>query len=444
MCQVKSNPNINVFSGIIDRDQNIIPTYSRTKKARRSVSAAASSHSTGLMPNEVKNSTETTWTSHFQINSHKNCDYFLNEDKIKRSDLCDKEMMTSNMDQSSCFSSNSQRSHHNNSNNHRNDSTRVLSNSSQQKENVNLENTPFSKMIVDSIHRNSSTHRHRTAKRNGSTKTSDCFIIVVCLLILSIQQGFARPIDNTARPERPHSPDNNMSLQETLRSPCTAEEDMPQKVDHNQDNIKGILTLVWRQSGIAKSNGWKDVEKFLQITENAGSVRDFHYRWRFMVENWLYPQGKLQKEFLEPVSETEKERFREPARKFNMETPMKKLFIDRLTKLLLDCDERFQLLLIGFHNILDDHNNKRSTMDLEKYNPLQEIFTNAKRDAKLLLCEIRKALHKLGAEITILNPDEVGGAKAPNSNFYDWVIFREYMNQVEHVNEISRITLNEF
>lgn len=121
---------------------------------------------------------------------------------------------------------------------------------------------------------------------------------------------------------------------------------------------------------------------------------------------------------------------------------MKKLLIERLSKLLQDCDERFQLLIIGFHNVLDDHNTKRSTMDLEKYNPLYEVFARAKSNTQMVLCEIRTALHKLGAPVTVLNPHSIRSSKAPNSsNFYDWVIFREYINQLEHINEVVSIIL---
>lgn len=121
---------------------------------------------------------------------------------------------------------------------------------------------------------------------------------------------------------------------------------------------------------------------------------------------------------------------------------MKQVFMDRLIKLLQECDERFQLLLIGFHNILDDHSNKRSTMDLEKYNPLYDVFSRAKNNSQMVLCEIRTALHKLGANIIVLDPQNVESSKAQNSNFYDWVIFREYINQLEHINEIANIIID--
>ncbi|XP_055303288.1 uncharacterized protein LOC129568967 isoform X4 [Sitodiplosis mosellana] len=245
------------------------------------------------------------------------------------------------------------------------------------------------------------------------------------------------------------------SLEETLRSPCR-EEKIPAREDHNESNIKGILQVIKRQSAIAKSIARQDVAQYislcpypdhpqnntkqkLKITEDT-SVEDFHYRWRIMEQEWLYPRGKLSKEFGQSVPESEGEHFRAPARKFNIEA-MRKLLIERLSKLLQDCDERFQLLMIGFHNVLDDHNTKRSTMDLEKYNPLYEVFARAKTNAQMVLCEIRTALHKLGAPIVVLNPHNIRSSKAPNSSFYDWVIFREYINQLEHINEVVNIIL---
>lgn len=122
---------------------------------------------------------------------------------------------------------------------------------------------------------------------------------------------------------------------------------------------------------------------------------------------------------------------------------MKQLLVQRLIKELQDSDERFQLLLIGFFNILDDHKNKRSTMEMEKYDPLLKLFSSAQANAKMVLCEIRDTLHKLGAEITVLNPDNIPSSKTPNSNFYDWVIYREYINQLEHINEIVDVILKQ-
>lgn len=81
-------------------------------------------------------------------------------------------------------------------------------------------------------------------------------------------------------------------------------------------------------------------------------------------------------------------------------------------------------------------------MDLEKFNPLLEVFSRAKDNAQKVLCEIRTALQKLGAPAIILNPNDIPSTKSPNQIFYDWVVFREYINQLEHINEVVNIIFN--
>lgn len=83
-------------------------------------------------------------------------------------------------------------------------------------------------------------------------------------------------------------------------------------------------------------------------------------------------------------------------------------------------------------------------MDLEKFNPLFEVFSRAKDNAQKVLCEVRTALHKLRAPVNILNPDDISSSKMSNPNpiFYDWVVFREYINQLEHINEVANVIFN--
>lgn len=80
-------------------------------------------------------------------------------------------------------------------------------------------------------------------------------------------------------------------------------------------------------------------------------------------------------------------------------------------------------------------------MDLEKFGPLYDVFLRAKENSQKVLCENRTALHKLGAPINIINPDDVQSSKTLNANpiFYDWVIYREYINQLEHINEVVSV-----
>lgn len=106
--------------------------------------------------------------------------------------------------------------------------------------------------------------------------------------------------------------------------------------------------------------------------------------------------------------------------------------------MLQDCDERFQLLLVGFHHMLELHQNQRYLMDLEKYNPLLTILSRVKNNTRLVLCEIRSALQKLGASYTIIDPSNIQSSKEENENtpFYEWIIFREYLNQLEHLHQV--------
>lgn len=77
-------------------------------------------------------------------------------------------------------------------------------------------------------------------------------------------------------------------------------------------------------------------------------------------------------------------------------------------------------------------------MDLEKFMPLLEVFSVAKRNIRSLLCEVRTALEKVGGDSVIINPRHVQSSKlaSGNINFYDWVIYREYINQLEHIHEV--------
>lgn len=106
--------------------------------------------------------------------------------------------------------------------------------------------------------------------------------------------------------------------------------------------------------------------------------------------------------------------------------------------MLQDCDERFQLLLIGFYHIVELHKNQINTMDREKYDPLLNIISRVKNNTRLVLCEIRSALQKLGASYTVLNPSNIRSSKQENENtpFYEWIIFREYLNQLEHLHQV--------
>lgn len=78
-------------------------------------------------------------------------------------------------------------------------------------------------------------------------------------------------------------------------------------------------------------------------------------------------------------------------------------------------------------------------MDYEKYLPLHKYFTDIKNNTKMVLCEIRTALKKLGAPFpVIIDPTTIKSSKEDNehTSFYEWIVFREYLNQLEHLHEV--------
>lgn len=91
------------------------------------------------------------------------------------------------------------------------------------------------------------------------TGTSDCLLVLVCLLILAINQVFAKPFVSTDMSNAANIP----SLDDTLRSPCR-ERSAPAEIQA-QVNIRGILEIIGRQSGIARSIARKDVEEYVSI-----------------------------------------------------------------------------------------------------------------------------------------------------------------------------------
>lgn len=109
------------------------------------------------------------------------------------------------------------------------------------------------------------------------TEVSDCFIVVVCLLILVVHQVLAKPIDNQGiRTSMDHA------LEETLRSPCR-EEKIPTQEDHNESNIKGILQVIKRQSAIAKSIARQDVVQYVSEASSFQYLFFFTAQIKFQI-----------------------------------------------------------------------------------------------------------------------------------------------------------------
>lgn len=80
-------------------------------------------------------------------------------------------------------------------------------------------------------------------------------------------------------------------------------------------------------------------------------------------------------------------------------------------------------------------------MDREKFDPLKQIFGRAQNGTQKVLCEIRTALKKFGRTVKIIKPHEITNSGKVGT-FYDWVIFREYINQLEHLHAVLNVIIS--
>lgn len=202
----------------------------------------------------------------------------------------------------------------------------------------------------------------------------------------------------------------------------------------------------------------------------APKLKEYHDTWSTHSMNWLYPSNKgLDKEFLGNISIEMRANYSKSGHNFdlNVVSELINIFLQILSNqshnnnmqytnfillflhffifflqiisLLQDCDERFQLLLTGLHHILNSHENQLNTMRFNKYMALHQYFSEIKKNIKMVLCEIRTALIKLGASSpVIIDTKTIKSSKEDNENtsFYEWIVFREYLNQLEHLHQV--------
>lgn len=177
MCQNNSNSNINVYPlAIADRDQKFMPTYSRTKKARKTSTTSSISYDSMGLP-----TSDTDISSHCENCTQANCDLFPKWEKNVRQNSCDKELSMLNMDQSSCILTNSlSRCHKTDA--HSNESHRICNNG---QPNVRLENTQSANMVKGqqqqqqqqlqhSHKRDHAAYRHRTTLKTLGSSSKFC------------------------------------------------------------------------------------------------------------------------------------------------------------------------------------------------------------------------------------------------------------------------------
>lgn len=115
--------------------------------------------------------------------------------------------------------------------------------------------------------------------------------------------------------------------------------------------------------------------------------------------------------------------------------------MSQISRLLIHCDDRFQRLIIGFNNIIEDHKSKQNKMDKKVYEALLDIFTVTERQLGTVLCEVRTAIQKMGFMYNVINPNIMEDTYKKD-DMKDWIIFREYVNQLEYMNAAFGIFSN--
>lgn len=80
-------------------------------------------------------------------------------------------------------------------------------------------------------------------------------------------------------------------------------------------------------------------------------------------------------------------------------------------------------------------------MDKQKFDDLLNIFQSASKHMTQVLCEVRTTSQKLGNE-PIINDPSVMSEKSKTDSLRDWILFREYMNQLQYMREIFYIVYN--
>lgn len=77
-------------------------------------------------------------------------------------------------------------------------------------------------------------------------------------------------------------------------------------------------------------------------------------------------------------------------------------------------------------------------MDKKKFDDLMKIFQSASKHMTQVLCEVRTTSQKLGVD-PIINSPSVMSEKCKTDHFRDWIMFREYVNQLEYMRDVCDI-----
>lgn len=80
-------------------------------------------------------------------------------------------------------------------------------------------------------------------------------------------------------------------------------------------------------------------------------------------------------------------------------------------------------------------------MDKDTYSKLLKTFTNSEGRLRAILCDIRTTIQNMGYMYHVVNPS-IMKDKYKNDSLRDWIMFREYVNQLEYMKEVFAIMLD--
>lgn len=87
-----------------------------------------------------------------------------------------------------------------------------------------------------------------------------------------------------------------------------------------------------------------------------------------------------------------------------------------------------QRMVIGFHRIATT----------EKTIDMRNLFKTARDQAQAVLCEIRSIMNKVNLQYVLQTSEQLTDTDA-NDSWFNWVMLREYYNQLEYISEISNL-----
>lgn len=73
-------------------------------------------------------------------------------------------------------------------------------------------------------------------------------------------------------------------------------------------------------------------------------------------------------------------------------------------------------------------------MEKQKFDDLMKIYQSASKHMTQVLCEVRTTSQKLGVE-PIINSPSVMSEKYKADHFLNWIMIREYVNQLEYMRD---------